>query len=138
MIKSYKLGPGTLTLGAVPLNISAQLTSAKVNPSEAVTTTDAIKVLSGEELAGEDTATYSFTLEGTLLQDLDTAGVVDWSWENMGTEQAFTFTPNTVEAATVTGTLTPVPLVIGGDVSGPRPTSDFVWRIKGTPTFTPA
>lgn len=136
-IKSYKLGPGTLTLGSGPLAVEGQLTNCRVTPSESVTSTDAIKVLSGEELAGDDTATYTYALEGTLLQDLDTAGVIDWSWDNKGTEQSFTFTPNTVEAATVSGTLTPVPLAIGGDVAS-RPTSDFTWRIKGTPTFTPS
>lgn len=135
-IKTTKLGPGTLTLGAGAMEVNAQLTSCKVTPSEAVETTDAIKVLSGETLDGDSSATYSFVLEGTFLQDLDdaVAGVVDWSWTNMGTEQAFVFTPNTAAGIACTGILTPVPLSIGGDEvdAGPM-ASDFTWRIKGTP-----
>lgn len=136
-IETTKLGPGTLTLGAGAMQVNAQLRAASVVPTENVTTTDAIKVLSGEELAAEDTATYSFALEGTFLQDLGAvAGVVDWSWTNMGTDQAFVFTPNTAAGVDVTGILVPVPLRIGGDeVDGPPMQSDFTWRIKGTPAF---
>ena len=134
-INTTKLGPGTLTLGAGAMEVNAQLTACSVVPSENVTTTDSIKVLSGEELAGDDSASYTFTLEGTFLQDLGAvASVVDWSWSNMGTEQPFTFTPNTAAAVEVSGTLTPVPLRVGGDEvdAGPM-ASDFTWRIKGTP-----
>lgn len=134
-INTTKLGPGTLTLGAGAMEVNAQLTAASVVPSENVTTTDAIKVLSGEELAGDDSASYTFTLEGTFLQDLGAvSSVVDWSWTNMGTEQPFVFTPNTAAGVDVSGVLTPVPLRVGGDEvdAGPM-ASDFTWRIKGTP-----
>jgi hypothetical protein len=134
-INTTKLGPGTLTLGVGAMEVNAQLTAASVVPSENVTTTDAIKVLSGEELAGDDSASYTFTLEGTFLQDLGAvSSVVDWSWTNMGTEQPFVFTPNTAAGVDVSGVLTPVPLRVGGDEvdAGPM-ASDFTWRIKGTP-----
>jgi hypothetical protein len=137
-IKTTKLGPGTLTLGAGALQVNAQLTGCKVTPSESVESTDAVKVLSGEELAAEESATYSFALEGNFLQDLEMGGaasVVAWSWDNMGTEQAFVFTPNTAAGVSVTGTLTPVPLTVGGDEADANMVSDFTWRIKGTPTY---
>lgn len=134
-INTTKLGPGTLTLGAGALEVNAQLTSCSVVPSESVESTDDIKVLSGEVLAGDESATYAFTLEGSFLQDLGAvSSVVAWSWDNMGTEQPFTFTPNTAAGVDVSGTLVPVPLRIGGDeVDGPPMASDFTWRIKGTP-----
>jgi hypothetical protein len=141
-INTTQLGPGTLTLGAGALEQNEQLTSCKVTPSESVTATDDIKVLSGGVLDGDETASYSFVLEGNFLQDLGAlASVVDWSWTNMGTEQAFVFTPNTAATSTVTGVIIPVPLTIGGDEVNAGPMrSDFTWRIKGTPTFdnTPA
>lgn len=136
-INTTKLGPGTLTLGAGAMEVNAQLTSAKVTPSESVESTDDIKVLSGEVLDGDESASYSYVLEGNFLQDLGAAaGVVAWSWDNAGTEQAFVFTPSTAAGVSVTGTLTPVPLAVGGDEvdAGPM-ASDFTWRIKGTPAL---
>lgn len=134
-ISSRKLGPGQLELGAVPLEVNAQLTGCKVTPSESVSSTEPVKVLSGEQLDGDDSATYAFVLEGSFLQDdPGVASVVDWSWANMGTEQPFRFVPNDTAGREVSGILTPVPLTIGGDeVDGPRMSSDFTWRIKGTP-----
>lgn len=134
-----KLGPGSLTLGAGALEVSAQLTACKVTPSESVTSTEAVKVLSGEQLDGDESATYAFVLEGSFLQDDPGAtSVVDWSWDNMGTEQPFSFVPSTAGGREVAGILTPVPATIGGDeVDGARMSSDFTWRIKGTPDMGP-
>lgn len=137
-IKSHKLGPGTLTVGSGPLDITIQLTGAKVTPSENVESGERVKVLTGDVLEESGSVSFSYVLEGNILQDLQTGGVVDWSWENAGTEQAFTFTPNTAAGAAVAGTLYPVPLLIGGDeVDAGAMASDFSWRIKGTPTLTP-
>lgn len=136
-INSTKLGPGSLTLGAGAMEVNAQLRAANVTPAEAVEETDPIRVLSGDVLDGSSTQTYSFTLGGTFLQDLGAvASVVDWSWANMGTEQAFEFVPNTAAGRAVSGLLIPVPLVIGGDdPEGAPMQSDFTWRIVGTPDW---
>lgn len=136
-INTTKLGPGTLTLGAGALEVNAQLTSCKVTPSESVEATDDIKVLSGEVLDGDESASYAFVLEGNFLQDLAAvSSVVAWSWTNKGTEQSFVFVPNTAAGTEVSGTLVPVPLTIGGDEvdAGPM-SSDFTWRIKGDPVL---
>lgn len=136
-INRTKLGPGTLTLGAGAMEVNAQLTSCAVVPAESVDTGDTIKVLSGETLEPDETATYSYTLEGNFLQDLGAvASVVDWSWTNKGTEQAFVFTPNTTAGSIVEGTLVPVPLRVGGDEVDTTMSSDFTWRIKGEPDYT--
>lgn len=134
-IVSHKLGPGTLELGSGPLDVSIQVTSCKVTPSENVDTSDPVPVLSGDELAADEDVTFTYVLEGSFLQDLVAAGVVDWSWTNAGTEQAFVFVPNTAAGRQVSGTLKPVPLTIGGDEVKARMGSDFTWRIVGTPTF---
>jgi len=135
-IKSYKL-KGSLTLGTTPLDVSCQVTSVSVNPTENVDTEDAIHVLCGEVLPASDTVDYSYTLSGTVLQDLSTGGGVDYTWDNAGQEVPFEFVPDDTAADMVTGTCRLIPLTIGGDVPS-RPTSDFEWAIIGTPVFTPA
>ncbi len=141
-INSRPLGPGTLTLGSGPLSVESQLTACKVVPAESVETAERIKVLSGETKGGNESASYAFTLQGSFLQDdPGAASVVDWSWDNMGTEQPFEFTPSTAGERVVSGELVPVPLQVGGDeVDGPDMSADFTWRIVGTPdrsTVTP-
>jgi hypothetical protein len=133
-IESYKMGPGSFTIGSTPFDVSCQVTSLTVNPTENVTTEAAVHTLCGDTLPASDTVDYSFTVSGSVLQDLAAAGVVDYTWTNMGDEVPFVFVPNTVEDRSVTGTCRLVPLTIGGDVST-RPTSDFEWAIIGTPVF---
>jgi hypothetical protein len=134
---SYKYGNGLLILGAVPLDVTAQMTKLSVQASESVETIDAIPVLDNTEIPEEEEATYKFTISGTLLQDLAAAGVLNWSWANKGTQQAFIFVPDNPTLRGVEGILVPQPLTIGGEVTKPknRPTSDFEWRIIGTPIF---
>lgn len=131
-IRSHKLGPGTLHLGPGPLDVSLQVTACKITPSEEVSSTDAIKVLGGEELAGTETVRHNYVLSGTFLTDLAASGVVAWSWANAGTPQVFEFEPETASGASFSGTLVPVPLEVGGDEveAGPM-TTDFTWRCTG-------
>lgn len=134
MINSYKMGPGSLTLGAADLEVGCQLSSASVVPAEEVNSSEAVNVLCGDVLPAEDEVTYAYTLTGSMLQDLAAAGVVDYTWANAGDEVEFTFIPNTVTARKVTGIVRLIPLTIGGDVKT-RPSSDFTWVIIGTPVF---
>lgn len=132
-ILSYKLGPGTLTLGAAPLDVSAQVTAVAIEPEESVETTDAIDVLSGEQLAEEELASYKFKLTATFLQDtLVAGGLVDFTWANAGATVPFEFVPNDTLTQKVTGSLRVVPLKIGGDVKK-RNTSDWSATCIGTP-----
>lgn len=131
-INSYKVGPGTFAL--VATDFSAQLTQLQVVPSENVESTDVVKVLSGEQLDAEDTATYSYAVTGTFLQDLAAAGIIDYSWQNAGDTVAFTYQPVDATARAVEGFVRIVPLTIGGEVAV-RATADFTWQCVGTPTF---
>lgn len=131
-IESYKLGPGTLTFGAQAAQ--AQITKGKVSASETVKSTDAIPVLSGEELAAQESASLSYKLDATVIQDIDAAGLTAFTWDNAGDEVPFVFIPNTVEARKVTGTVRIVPIDIGGDVDV-RNTADLSWAIIGTPVL---
>lgn len=130
MVQSYKMGPGTLNLGAGPLAVSAQVASCQVTPSENVSEGEVIPVLSGDELREDDEVTYTFVLSGNVVQDIDAAGFVAYTWENKGEEHAFTFIPSTAEGRKVTGTCRIVPVVIGGEVKK-RNRSDFSFRCVG-------
>jgi len=134
-VESYKMGPGTLTLGSGPLDVTAQITKFTVEADESVDTEDAIDVLSGEQIAEEETASYKWKATGTALQDeLADSGFVAYTWDNMGVTVAFKFIPATSLGRKVTGNLRVVPLAIGGDVKK-RNTSDLSWSIIGTPVL---
>lgn len=134
-IKSFKMGPGVLTFGVGGAQVaSAQVTKCAVECDESVKSTDAIPVLSGEELPQQDTVSLAWKLSGTVIQDIAAADLVSYTWANATDEVPFTFMPNTVEDREVTGTVRIVPLTLGGDVDA-RNTSDFTWAIIGTPVL---
>lgn len=135
MTDSYKLGPGTLTLGTDPDDneFSMQLTNCRVEPTESAN--DNLDLLDGTTLDGG--ADYTFTLQGTAVQDLVAEGFTDYTWQNMGVTVAFEFVPVTARVAKVTGSCRVVPVTIGGDVKQ-RNISDFTFQCIGTPDFTPA
>ena len=134
-VKSTKLGPGTLTLGDVGTlqDASCQLAGAVVGWDK--DKADDITVLCGDVVAGG--TTYTATLSGTFLQDLeDEAGLVAFTWENRGVSVPFTFTPNTAAGATVTGTVVIDPIDVGStDDFGSTMTSDFEWDCVGEPAL---
>ena len=130
-----KLGPGELSIGevATPVDFTCQVTAAHVDWN--VDSGDDTQVLCGETVPGE--RTYFSVLAGTLYQDLGLAGgIVEYSWANKGVEVPFTFTPNTAEGSTVTGSLIIDPLTVGGDEAGANMSSDFEWAIVGDPVLT--
>lgn len=129
--KVFKLGPGTLKLGptATTLDISCQLTNAVLTPDK--DTEDPVTVLCGDVIPGA--STYQWKLTGTALVDLSSGGMVEYTWTNQNTVQAFEFVPNTAAAATFTGQLVLDPLAVGGD-SGKNMAQDFEWSLVGTPT----
>jgi hypothetical protein len=137
-IKSFKMGPGTLKFGTGGTqDASCQVRSCRVVPSENVDTTDDLIMLCGETLKGDQTVTYTYTLEATLLQDIDAAGIVAYSWTNKGVDVAVEFIPNTASLRKVTGTVRMAPIAIGGD-SNTRPTSDISLAFTVDPVFAVA
>lgn len=137
-VVTSKLGPGTFTLSdpavpATPIDFSCQLLAAVVEYDK--TKEDDETTLCGDVVAGD--TTYTATFSGTFFQDLsDPAGIVAYSWANKGTEQDFTYTPNTADAATVTGRVVIDPLPIGGDEPKAKMRAEFTWDCVGEPTAT--
>lgn len=139
-INSIKIGPGVLTIAGT--TFAAQCSSADITPTENVDSTDKVDVLSGETLASVDTATYSYVFNATFLQDegqTTTAGIVGYSWANIGQTKAVVYTPSSAAAAgTKTWTMNCriVPLKVGGAVAAQAPTSDVTWAVIGTPVMS--
>lgn len=137
-VHTYTMGPGDLTLGVGATSYASQVRACEVRVTENVTSTDAVPMLSGEEMGAESEATYSYVLVVDFQGDLDNpAGVVDYSWDNAGQLVPFSFEPNTALGRTVDGELTVVPLNIGGTAKA-KPNTEVTWRIDGTPTLGPA
>ena len=93
-------------------------------------------MLCGEEVPGA--RTYSSVLTASIFSDLGTTpGIVEYSWTNKGTTQAFKFRPSTVSGVKqVTGNLIVDPISVGGDEVGQNMTSDLEWAIVGTPVLS--
>jgi len=133
-----KLGPGTLTIGSVgaEVDISCLLNGGRVTSSK--DQADSTTKLCGSKRTGA--ISYAFELSGNTDTDPgDPDGILSLSHSAKGTEQPFTFTPNTDAGLTVTGTIVLDPLDIGADAYGDDLTSDFAFAIVGDPilTFTP-
>lgn len=136
-ITSHKLGPGVFTIGAGPLDISAQVTECTVAWEESVKTTEAIDTLDGSQIPEEEEASYKAKVTITVLQDnLAAAGMIDYSWTNKGVSAAFKFIPNNSISRKITGTVRIVPIDIGGTVKT-RNTSSVTWNcvITGQPVL---
>lgn len=134
-VNTVTVGAGQLTIGAdtALINFSSQITTATLVPD--VDQDDPIKVLSGESVAGD--RTESFTLEGTMLQDLGaTESTTEWLFEHRGETHAFEYVPNTTKGRKITGSLVVEAIEIGGDV-GTKPTSDFEFTLIGEPVIAP-
>lgn len=132
--KIHTLGPGTLVLGSVgtQLDMSCQLTNCKV--AAEADAEDSEPTLCGETIAGA--RTYAWTLTGTVFQDIEEDGVIDYTWKHAGVEAPFKFVPDMTGEAAVTGRVTIDPLEFGGDVNV-KNKSEFEWSVVGTPNFTP-
>jgi len=134
----YTVSPGTLTIGtdADLTDFSAQVTSCKLTP--AVNNGDPINVLSGEQVAGD--RTESFTLDGTFLQDFGSssgggsASKTEWLFTHRGETKDFVFVPSTTRGRAITGQLVVEAIDVGGDVKT-KPTSDFSFVIVGEPAM---
>jgi hypothetical protein len=80
---------------------------------------------------------YEYTLSGNMDTDnVDPAGIFALSQAEPGSQQSYTFTPNTDGGTTATGVLVIDPLDFGGDETGETMASDFEFALVGKPTYT--
>lgn len=132
-ILSHKLGPGSLTFGEVASEqeFASQLRSCSITPD--TEEEDPIPVLSGEEIAGDET--YTWTISGTILDGYTMAALSVWAHTNKGKELPFEFIPNAeVEGAMKwAGKAKIRPIAHGGEVQS-RNENDFEFKVVGEPT----
>lgn len=132
-VKTLTIGPGKLSIGSDALiqQFESQVTSVKLVPN--TETDDPINVLSGEQVAGD--RSESFTLEGSMLQDFgDTQSKTEWLFTHRGEEHPFSFQPSTAKAKKITGTLVVEAIEIGGDART-KAQSEFEFQVIGTPVI---
>ena len=134
-VNTLTMGPGTLTIGADAnlTQFASQVTECVLKPK--VDNDDPIPVLSGEEAPGD--RSESWTLEGSLLQDLGATGsVVEWLFTHRGELHPFTFVPRTgTGVKQIVGTLQVEAVDIGG-AARTKPSSDFEFVVIGEPTIS--
>ena len=134
-VNTLTMGPGTLTIGSQTnlTQFASQVTECVLKPK--VDNDDPIPVLSGEEAPGD--RSESWTLEGSLLQDLGAAGsVVEWLFTHRGELHPFTFVPRSgAGAKQIIGTLQVEAVDIGG-AARTKPSSDFEFVVIGAPTIS--
>jgi hypothetical protein len=132
---TVKLGPGTLKIGATGSAIDV---SCLVN--NATITTDRSQDDPTYHLCGTSSqapVTYAHTLTGNLdIDPVEATGLFALSWDQMGSEQAYEFTPNTEAAVAAAGTLILDPLDFGADEYGKTLNSDFEFVLTAAPTYT--
>jgi hypothetical protein len=133
--ETFPLGPGTLTIGATGAEIDV---SCLIN--NAVLAADKEQGDSETKLCGTvvpGSVTYTWTLSGNVDLDIATeSGLWDLSVTSPGSQQEFTYTPNTDAGTSGEGTLVIDPLPLGGDETGTTMAADFEWAVVGVPTFT--
>lgn len=119
------------TIVGTHVDVEVQLKNCRVESSENVASGDDSHFLDGTSEAGDETATYRFTVAGNVQQDdLAVDGFIAFSWAKKGTEQPFTFRPRNDLERQVTGVCVPSPVTIGGDTKV-KNASDFTFRGVG-------
>ena len=127
-----QLGPGSLSVGNVGSEIDISCYINNVGIEVTKDTTDQTTKLCGASRPG--VTTYTYTLTGNVDVDLANAsGLMALSWDNPGSTQEFSFTPNDDLGVTFSGQLTIDPLNVQADEYGADLTSDFSWVIVGKP-----
>jgi hypothetical protein len=131
-----KFGPGVLKIGATGTEIDASCLVNGLTITSDVNSDDDVTKLCGTVVPGK--RTYTFTMSGNLDTDQDAGatGLFALSQLSKGTEQDFTFTPNTDEGTVVAGTLIIDPMDFGADEYGTVMASDIEWALVGDPTYT--
>lgn len=125
-----RLGPGTITFGAVAY--SYQASNVRLSPS--VDETDGTPTLAEPDPA--PLAKIKWALAGTVIQDFDEPlGFVNWAMDNALETITFVFVPATASGTSYTGSVQIRPVEIGGDAGG-QLTTDFEFPIVGDPVRT--
>jgi hypothetical protein len=130
------LGPGLLEIGATGTAVDVSCLVNNVRIAADKDEGDSVTKLCGTQVPGA--VTYNATLSGNIDIDPEAAddGLFALSWASPGTQQPFTFVPNSAEGTSASGMLVIDPLDFGADEFGETLASDFEFTIVGDVTFT--
>jgi len=131
-----KLGPGVLTLGETGTTVDASCQVNNVRIAVSKDQADSKTMLCGTVKPGATTYTYALSGNFDIDPENGDTGLFALSNVAKGTELPFTFTPNSADGTTATGTLIIDPLDFGADEYGEDLNSDFEWSLVGEPTYT--
>lgn len=135
MTVQSKLKNGTLTLGADGPGqcvVHTQASNVRITP-KTNDGGDALELLDGTVLTGDATTDWSLIVKA--IQDFDDpAGFQNWTWDNLGEEHPYEWTPN-ADAPTYSGTLRVDAAEVGGDV-GKRLDHELELKLTGKPVRT--
>lgn len=130
------LGPGTLTIGETgsSIDLSSKVNGCTIKSSK--TQGKASTKLDGSQVKAS--VEYTYELSGNVdLDDEDGAeSFFALSHADPGSEQSFSFTPNTEGVTKATGTVVIDPLDFGAGNFGDDLTSAFTFALVGAPVFT--
>lgn len=118
------LGPGTLTFGETGtlIDVSCLVNNVSIVPD--ISEGDEKTMLCGTSKRSADTITWA--ISGNVDVDAgEEAGFFAMTWNNIGAEVKFTYTPNTELGTIVTGVAKLAPLELGADNYGDFLNSDF-------------
>lgn len=129
-----KLGPGTLTIGAVAAEVDASCLVNNAKITNEKDEADSTTKLCGTVKPGN--ITYTYALEGNVDVDpSEVDGLFQLCNAHAGEQQPFTFVPSTADGMGASGTLILDPLDFGADNYGDDMTSDFSFSIVGKPVY---
>lgn len=130
----HPLGPGTLKIGATgtEIDISCNVNNAVLSADK--DQGDSVTKLCGTVVPGS--TTYTYTLSGNVDTDIgEESGFFALTVKNPGSQQDFSFVPNTAAGTSASGTLILDPLDFGGDETTETMTSDFEFAVVGVPVY---
>ena len=130
-VTDTRVGPGTITFGAAPLDFSCQVSSAALVPDNAED--DVTATLCDPNPVAP--VTTSWMLSGSAIQDFeDPDGFQSYCFNNGNATVDFEYIPNTDAGTVFTGEVLIVPIQIGGEVATQNAV-DFEFQVKGTPVW---
>lgn len=132
--EGWPLGPGVLKIGATGTEIDVSCLVNNVTISANKNQDDNVTKLCGTVVPGA--VTYDYVIGGNVDTDIGEAtGLFALSQDAPGSQQDFTFTPNTDVGSTASGTLIIDPLDFGGDETTQTMASDFEFALVGQPSY---
>lgn len=133
--EGWPLGPGVLKIGATGTEIDISCLINNCTIAAAKNTTDSTTKLCGDVVPG--TTTYDYTIGGNVDLDIaEATGFFALTQKSPGTQQDFTFTPNSDAGTTAVGKCVIDPLDFGGGTTTETMAADFEFALVGQPTYT--